>query len=102
MHHGIVASIAASQRANVDFKLRNDPLMNITNAEQAASQRANVDFVPLIDHFSALKYATKYATNQEKGSKAFGEMIALALNGGKRAEPEMLKQEPGEREHGLR
>ena len=58
------ASWRQSQRANVDFKLRNDLLMNITNAEQAASQRANVDFVPLIDHFLALKYATKYATKQ--------------------------------------
>ena len=28
-------------------------------------QRANVDFKPLIDHFSALEYATKYATKQE-------------------------------------
>ena len=63
--------------------------MNTTNAEQAASQRANVDFKPLIDHFSALEYATKYATKQEKGSKPFDKMIALAsaLNGGKRAEP---------------
>ena len=66
----------------------NDPLMNTTNAEQAASQRANVDFKPLIDHFSALEYATKYATKQERGSKAFDKMIALALNGGGRAEPE--------------
>ena len=54
---------------------------NTTNAELAASQRANVDFKPLIDHLSALEYATKYATKQEKGSK----MVALALNGGKRA-----------------
>ena len=67
----------------------NDPLMNTTNAEQAASQRANVDFKPLIDHFSALEYATKYATKQEKGRKPFDKMIALALNGGKRADPEM-------------
>ena len=28
-------------------------------------QRSNVDFKPLIDHFSALEYATKYATKQE-------------------------------------
>ena len=54
---------------------------NTTNAVVAASQRANVDFKPLIDHLSALEYATKYATKQEKGSK----MVALALNGGKRA-----------------
>lgn len=67
----------------------NDPLMNTTNAEQAASQRANVDFKPLIDHFSALEYATKYATKQEKGSKAFEKLMALALNGGGRAEPEV-------------
>ena len=67
----------------------NDPLMNTTNPEQAASQRANVDFKPLIDHFSALEYATKYATKQEKGSKAFDKMLANALNGGNRAEPEM-------------
>ena len=40
----------------------------------AASLRANVDFNPLIDHLSALEYATKYATKQEKGSK----MVALA------------------------
>ena len=53
----------------------------LSNAELAASQRANVDFKPLIDHLSALEYATKYATKQEKGSK----MVALALNGGKRA-----------------
>ena len=33
------ASWRQSQRANVDFKLHNDPLMNITNAKQAASQR---------------------------------------------------------------
>ena len=66
----------------------NDSLMNVTNMEQAASQRANVDFKPLIDHFSALEYATKYATKQEKGSKAFEKMIALVL-GGRRAEPEM-------------
>ena len=32
---------------------------------QAALQRANVDFKPLIEHFSALEYATKYATKQE-------------------------------------
>ena len=61
-------------------------LMNITNAEQAAYQRANVDFKPLIDHFSALEYATKYATKQEKGSKAFEKMVALALNGSGRNE----------------
>ena len=97
MHHGIVASIAASQRANVDFKLRNDPLMSTTNAEQAASQSANIDFVPLIDHFSALKYATKYATKQENRSKAFGEMIALALNGGMRVEPKMLRSRSQEK-----
>ena len=66
----------------------NDPLMNTVNPEQAASQRANVDFKPLIDHFSALEYATKYATKQEKGSKAFDSMLALALNGGDRAAPE--------------
>ena len=56
-------SVVKIHHAN-DFKLRNELLMNITNAEQAASQRANVDFVPLIDHFLALKYATKYATKQ--------------------------------------
>ena len=66
----------------------NDPLMNITNDAQAASQRANVDFKPLIDHFSALEYSTKYATKQEKGSKAFDKLIALALNGGGRADPD--------------
>ena len=66
----------------------NDPLMNSTNPEQAASQRSNVDFKPLIDHFSALEYATKYATKQEKGSKAFDKMMALALNGGGRADPD--------------
>ena len=43
---------------------------NTTNAVVAASQRANVDFKPLIDHFSALEYATKYATKQEKGSNS--------------------------------
>ena len=57
----------------------NDPLMNTTNAEQAASQRANVDFKPLIDHFSALEYATKYATKAEKGSKAFDKMMAECI-----------------------
>jgi hypothetical protein len=51
-------------------------------------QRSNVDFKPLSDHFSALEYATKYATKQEKGSKAFDKMMALALNGGGRADPD--------------
>ena len=31
----------------------------------AISQRANVDLKPLIEHFTALEYATKYATKQE-------------------------------------
>ena len=38
-------------------------------------QRSNVDFKPLIDHFSALEYATK----QEKGSKAFDKMMAECI-----------------------
>ena len=51
-------------------------------------QMANVDFKPLIDHFSALEYATKYATKQERGSKAFEKAVSLAMNGGGRADPE--------------
>ena len=39
--------------------------MSFLNKCVQLSQRANVDFKPLIDHFSALEYATKYATKQE-------------------------------------
>ena len=39
--------------------------MSFLNECVQLSQRANVDFKPLIDHFSALEYATKYATKQE-------------------------------------
>ena len=38
------------------------------------------------------RYATKYATKQEKGSKAFEKLVALAINGGGRAEPEVANR----------
>jgi hypothetical protein len=47
---------------------------------QVASQRANVDFRPLIDHISAVEYATKYASKAEKGSKALEKLISTALS----------------------
>ena len=31
-------------------------------ALQLSSQRSNVDFKPIVDHYSAVEYATKYAT----------------------------------------
>ena len=46
----------------------NDPARNIVSHYQAISQQSNVDFQPLIDHFSAIEYITKYATKAEKGS----------------------------------
>ena len=58
----------------------NDPLMNMVNTWQVASQRANVEFRPLIDHFSAVEYATKYAPKPEKGSKVLEKLIATAMS----------------------
>jgi hypothetical protein len=58
----------------------NDPLMNVQNLWQAASQGANCDFKPLIDHFSAVEYATKYATKAEKSSVSADAMFNEALN----------------------
>lgn len=43
-------------------------------------QNANVDFKPLIDHYSALEYSTKYATKAEKGSKSFEKLLAVSLS----------------------
>ena len=34
----------------------------------ALSQRSNVDFQPLINHFAAHEYATKYIAKEDKGS----------------------------------
>ena len=45
--------------------LKDAPYVSFLNECVQLSQRANVDFKPLIDHFSALEYATKYATKQE-------------------------------------
>lgn len=51
---------------------------------------ANVDFKPGV--FSALKYATKYAMKQEKGSKAFDKMMAeCRVLGGLSGGGELLK-----------
>ena len=53
--------------------------MNMVNTWQCASQRSNVDFRPLIDHFAAVEYSTKYASKPEKGSKALDGLIANAM-----------------------
>ena len=45
--------------------LKDAPHVSFLNKCVQLSQRANVDFKPLIDQFSALEYATKYATKQE-------------------------------------
>lgn len=58
----------------------NDPLMNMVNTFQTISQRANCDFRPLIDHFSAVEYATKYASKAEKGSKALDKLVSNAMS----------------------
>ena len=60
-------------------------------ALQLSSQRSNVDFKPIVDHYSAVEYATKYATKKEKGSKPFDRWCAR-LNSGGRAEAESVAQ----------
>ena len=60
-------------------------------ALQPPSQRSNVDFKPIVDHYSAVEYATKYATKKEKGSKPFDRWCAR-LNSGGRAEAESVAQ----------
>ena len=84
---------AKGVRAQLYFKM-NDPYMNVTNPEQLSSQRSNVDFKPIVDHYSAVEYATKYATKKEKGSKAFDTLVAHALNSGGRAEAEAAGRSP--------
>ena len=61
-------------------------------ALQLSSQRSNVDFKPIVDHYSAVEYATKYATKKEKGSKPFDTLVAHALNSGGRAEAKWVAQ----------
>ena len=58
----------------------NDPLRNGVNQWQAIAHGSNVDFQPLIDHFSALDYITKYAAKAEKGSKSFDEVLSSVLS----------------------
>ena len=58
----------------------NDPWMNTVNPEQSAANRSNVDFKPLIDHFSAIEYSTKYGTKAEKGSKPFDKLVSDVCN----------------------
>ena len=57
----------------------NDPTLNTTNKHHVAMMRSNTDFRPLIDHYSAIEYATKYASKQEKGSMTFTQCVAKAL-----------------------
>ena len=57
----------------------NDPLRNTVNHWQALACRGNIDFQPLVDHFSALEYVTKYASKAEKGSGAFDAVLSSVL-----------------------
>ena len=54
----------------------NDPLRNPVNKWQVLAHRSNNDFQPLIDHFCALEYMTKYASKAEKGSKSLDMLLA--------------------------
>ena len=58
----------------------NDPLRNSVNHWQALAQRSNVDFQPLIDHYAALEYMTKYAAKAEKGSGSFDAVLSFVLS----------------------
>ena len=57
----------------------NDGLMGRQNLWQAVAANANTDFSPLIDHHSAVEYATKYATKKEKGSGTMDSLLTEAL-----------------------
>ena len=57
----------------------NDPLRNPVNKWQVLAHRSNDDFQPLIDHFCALAYMTKYASKAEKGSKSLDMLLAAVL-----------------------
>eukprot|EP00965_Chrysotila_dentata_P217688 6190167-Pleurochrysis_carterae.AAC.1 len=54
--------------------------MNLVNRYKSRSQRANVDFKPLIDHYTAMEYSTKYATMFEKARGVFERLVADAFD----------------------
>ena len=63
-------------RASTLYLPLNDPLRNPVNKWQVLAHRSNNDFQPLIDHFRALEYMTKYASKAEKGSKSLDMLLA--------------------------
>ena len=75
----------------------NDPLRNSVNHWQALAQRSNVDFQPLIDHFAALEYVTKYAAKAEKGSGSFDAVLSSVLS---RSEEQMPADSSARRVYG--
>ena len=71
LRHGIDP---ASQNLRAQLRFHN---LNPSTADDA--ERSNVDFQPLIDHFAALEYVTKYAAKAEKGSGSFEAVLSSVL-----------------------